>query len=156
LSNVLEYWRPQIQEAHAALPCDARHEYVDKLRILAMDRHAAIAANNLAWLYAENGGNITRPPTSRGWRNLRRLISRRSTTRLAGSITRRISSSRLPLFQQSLEKDPDNALTHYHLVMAYAKMGEDSKAISELKRALSEAEHGRRSAPHAEGTAGLG
>jgi len=27
-------------------------------RLLAMDRHAAIAANNLAWLYAEAGGNI--------------------------------------------------------------------------------------------------
>ena len=42
----------------------------------------------------------------------------------------------VPLILQSLEKDPNNALTHYHLGMAYAKMGEDSKAIVALKRAL--------------------
>ena len=42
----------------------------------------------------------------------------------------------VPLLKQSLEKDPDNALTHYHLGMAYAKAGEDSKAIEELKKAL--------------------
>jgi tetratricopeptide (TPR) repeat protein len=40
------------------------------------------------------------------------------------------------LFRQSLEKDPDNALTNYHLGMAYAKLGEDSKAIASLKHAL--------------------
>ena len=42
----------------------------------------------------------------------------------------------IPLFQQALEKDPENALTHFHLGMAYAKLGEDSKAIASLKRAL--------------------
>jgi tetratricopeptide (TPR) repeat protein len=42
----------------------------------------------------------------------------------------------IPLFQQAPEKDPENALTHFHLGMAYAKVGEDSKAIASLKRAL--------------------
>ena len=42
----------------------------------------------------------------------------------------------VPLFQQALEKDPENALTHFHLGMAYAKLGEDSKAIAAVKRAL--------------------
>ena len=47
-----------------------------------------------------------------------------------------LRADRLAALQQSLDKDPDNALTHYHLGMAYAKAGEDSKAIVELKKAL--------------------
>ena len=47
-----------------------------------------------------------------------------------------LAEQAVPLFQQSLEKDPLNALTHFHLGMTYAKLGEDSKAIASLKKAL--------------------
>jgi tetratricopeptide (TPR) repeat protein len=106
-------------------------------KILAMDRHAAIAANNLAWLYAEGGGNIDQAA------ELAQTAKSQAPDQPAFNDTlgwiyykKDLVEQAVPLFQQSLEKDPDNALTHYHLGMAYAKMGEDSKAISELKKAL--------------------
>jgi tetratricopeptide (TPR) repeat protein len=61
-----------------------------------------------------------------------------------------LAEQSISLFQQALEKDTTNALTHFHLGMAYAKLGEDSKAITALKKALaldpkmSEAEEARR------------
>ena len=42
----------------------------------------------------------------------------------------------VPLLTQAIEKDGDTPLYHYHLGMAYAKQGEDSRAIASLKRAL--------------------
>jgi tetratricopeptide (TPR) repeat protein len=105
--------------------------------VLAMDRHAAIAANNLAWLYAEGGGNIDQAA------ELAQMAKSQAPDQPAFNDTlgwiyykKDLVEQAVPLFQQSLEKDPDNALTHYHLGMAFAKMGEDSKAISELKKAL--------------------
>jgi tetratricopeptide (TPR) repeat protein len=114
---------------------DAKQVYE---KILTMDRHAAIAANNLAWLYAEGGGNIDQAA------ELAQMAKSQAPDQPAFNDTlgwiyykKDLVEQAVPLFQQSLEKDPDNALTHYHLGMAYAKMGEDSKAISELKKALS-------------------
>jgi len=106
-------------------------------RVLEMDRHAAIAANNLAWILAEGGGNLDQATEfaqtakaqapdqpafddTPGWSYYKKNLVEQS----------------IPLFQQALEKDPENALTHFHLGMAYAKLGEDSKAIASLKRAL--------------------
>jgi tetratricopeptide (TPR) repeat protein len=107
-------------------------------RLLAMDRHAAIAANNLAWLYAENGGNLDQAT------DLAQTAKSQAPDQPAFNDTlgwiyykKDLVEQAVPLLQQSLEKDPDNALTHYHLGMAYAKAGEDSKAIVELKKALS-------------------
>jgi len=106
-------------------------------RLLAMDRHASIAANNLAWLYAEGGGNIDQAT------DLAQMAKSQAPDQPAFNDTlgwiyykKDLVEQAVPLLQQSLEKDPDNALTHYHLGMAYAKAGEDSKAIAELKKAL--------------------
>jgi tetratricopeptide (TPR) repeat protein len=106
-------------------------------RILTMDRHAAIAANNLAWLYAEGAGNLDQAA------ELAQMAKSQAPDQPAFNDTlgwiyykKDLVEQAVPLFQQSLEKDPDNALTHYHLGMAYAKIGEDSRAISELKKAL--------------------
>ena len=106
-------------------------------RLLAMDRHAAIAANNLAWLYAENGGNIDQAT------DLAQMAKSQAPEQPAFNDTlgwiyykKDLVEQAVPLFEQSLEKDPDNAMTHYHLGMAFAKAGEDSKAITELKKAL--------------------
>ena len=113
---------------------EATQEYE---KILAMDRHAAIAGNNLAWLYAEGGGNIDQAT------ELAQMAKSQAPDQPAFNDTlgwiyykKDLVEQAVPLFQQSLEKDPDNALTHYHLGMAYAKLGEDSKAITELKKAL--------------------
>lgn len=106
-------------------------------RLLTMDRHASIAANNLAWLYAETGGNIDQAT------DLAQMAKSQAPDQPAFNDTlgwiyykKDLVEQAVPLLQQSLEKDPDNALTHFHLGMAYAKAGEDTKAIEELKKAL--------------------
>jgi len=106
-------------------------------RVLEMDRHAAIAANNLAWLMAEGGGNLDQAT------ELAQSAKSQAPDQPAFNDTlgwiyykKNLAEQSVPLFQQALEKDPENALTHFHLGMAYAKLGEDSKAIAALKRAL--------------------
>jgi tetratricopeptide (TPR) repeat protein len=106
-------------------------------RVLEMDRHAAIAANNLAWMLAEGGGNLDQAT------ELAQAAKSQAPDQPAFNDTlgwifykKNLAEQSVPLFQQALEKDPENALTHFHLGMAYAKLGEDSKAIAALKRAL--------------------
>lgn len=120
-------------------------------RILEIDPHAAVAANNLAWLHAETGGNLDLAT------DLAQMAKSQAPDHPAFNDTlgwifykKNLAEQSIPLFQQALEKDPTNALTHFHLGMAYAKLGEDSKAITALKKALaldpkmSEAEEARK------------
>jgi tetratricopeptide (TPR) repeat protein len=106
-------------------------------RVLDLNPHAAVAANNLAWITAEQGGNLDQAT------DLAQMAKSQAPDQPAFNDTlgwiyfrKNLAQESVPLFRQSLEKDPDNALTNYHLGMAYAKMGEDSKAIVSLKRAL--------------------
>jgi tetratricopeptide (TPR) repeat protein len=115
-------------------PAEAQKAYE---KALELDPHAAIAANNLAWLLAEGGGNLDQAT------ELAQTAKSQAPDQPAFNDTlawiyykKNLAEQAVPLLQQSLEKDPDNALTHYHLGMAYAKLGEDSKAIASLKRAL--------------------
>jgi tetratricopeptide (TPR) repeat protein len=66
-----------------------------------------------------------------------RRLARRSGALEISTSRKNVVEESIPLFPQSLEKDPDNALTQYHLGMAYAKLGEHTKAITALKRSLS-------------------
>jgi tetratricopeptide (TPR) repeat protein len=107
-------------------------------RVLDLNPHAAVAANNLAWITAEQDGNLDQAT------DLAQMAKSQAPDQPAFNDTlgwiyfkKNLPQQSVPLFRQSLEKDPDNALTNYHLGMAYAKLGEDSKAITSLKRALS-------------------
>jgi tetratricopeptide (TPR) repeat protein len=107
-------------------------------RVLDLNPHAAVAANNLAWITAEQGGNLDQAT------DLAQMAKSQAPDQPAFNDTlgwiyfkKNLAQESVPLFRQSLEKDPENALTNYHLGMAYAKLGEDSKAITSLKRALS-------------------
>lgn len=107
-------------------------------RVLDLDPHAAVAANNLAWLTSEQGGNLDQAS------ELAQMAKSQAPDQPAFNDTlgwiyfkKNLAEESIPLFRQSLEKNPDNALTHYHLGMAYAKLGEDAKAITALKRSLS-------------------
>ena len=42
----------------------------------------------------------------------------------------------IPRFQQSIERDPRNAVYHFHLGLAYAASGESAKARDSLEHAL--------------------
>jgi tetratricopeptide (TPR) repeat protein len=105
--------------------------------VLAIDSRAAVAANNLAWMYAEEGGDLdvalklaqtaasTVPDVPELMDTLGWVYYKRDRAELA-----------VPLFQRSVEKAPSNASYHYHLGLAFLKTGEISKAQASLQRAL--------------------
>jgi tetratricopeptide (TPR) repeat protein len=105
---------------------------------LAIDPRAAIAANNLAWLYAESDERMDRahrlaqiayeqlpdvPEVSHtlGW-----ILYKRGLASLA-----------IPPLQRSAEKRPDNATYQFHLGLAYAAAKDLTRARHALERALS-------------------
>ncbi len=113
---------------------EARRRYE---RILEIDPQAAIAANNLAWLYAEAGGNLDLA-TDLAQRAKSQVPDQPAFNDTLGWIyyKKDLLEQAVPLFTQAIEKDGETPLYHYHLGLAYAKQGEDSRAIASLKRAL--------------------
>jgi Tfp pilus assembly protein PilF len=107
-------------------------------RAFALDpKRAAPAANNLAWLYAENGENLDRalelaqaarselssdsaPLDTLGWVYLKKGVTSQAET----------------FIRQAIDLDPNNPLYHYHLGIIYAQKGEDANARKSLQRAL--------------------
>jgi tetratricopeptide (TPR) repeat protein len=114
---------------------DAQKKYE---RALEVDPRAAVAANNLAWIYAENGGNL----------DLALQLAQTAKTQLPdqpevndtlGWIYHKKGLSSLAVMPllQSIQKDPKNPIYHYHLGLAYAGSGEKDKARVSLQKALS-------------------
>ncbi|MCC7009082.1 MAG: tetratricopeptide repeat protein [Acidobacteria bacterium] len=106
-------------------------------RALKINGRAAAAANNLAWMYAEQGRNleaavelaqIARGELPRqaevidtlGWAYLRKGLIAQAVRTL----------------QDAVNQAPDVALYHYHLGLAYAQTGEDARARISLQQAL--------------------
>jgi tetratricopeptide (TPR) repeat protein len=107
-------------------------------KIVSLDRRAPVAANNLAYLYAEDGTNLdvalnlvqsakaASPDDpdvddTLGW-----VYHKRGLSALAVEPLRR-----------SIAKDPKNALYHFHLGMVYVKNGDAANAKTMLQRAVS-------------------
>jgi tetratricopeptide (TPR) repeat protein len=104
--------------------------------IVARDPRAGVAANNLAWMYAEDGrlddglrlarvasDQLRRRPEGEdtlGWIQLRK-----------GFVGDAIAS-----FSRAVERNPKNPVYHYHLGLAYLKNGDKERGRSELQRAL--------------------
>jgi tetratricopeptide (TPR) repeat protein len=106
-------------------------------KVLTIDPHAPIAANNLAWYYADSGGNL----------DLALQLAQTAKAQVPDEpefndtlgwvyYKQDILDQSIPLFLQAIDKDPTNAQFQYHLGMAYAKQGEDTKAIAALRKAL--------------------
>jgi putative PEP-CTERM system TPR-repeat lipoprotein len=106
-------------------------------KALAIDPRSPVVAANLAWLYAEQGGDLDealrlgllaksqlpeRPEIddTLGWVYYKR-----------GNIARAI-----PLLEQSVNRDPQRAVYQYHLGLAYAKAGDTANARAALQLAL--------------------
>ncbi len=107
-------------------------------KALAVDSGAPVAANNLAWLTAEEGGNL----------DVALQLAQAAKSRMPNSpevddtlgwvyYKKGLNTLAIGSFQASIEKDSKNPLYHYHLGLAYAKNGDKDKARDSLKLALS-------------------
>jgi tetratricopeptide (TPR) repeat protein len=112
----------------------ARVHYQEALKI---DNDLVEANNNLAWIIAENAGNLddalkyaqkardsmpdsTNVADTLGWVYYKRAAYR----------------SAINLFEECIRKDARNATFHYHLGMSYSKTGDQSKAKQILLTAI--------------------
>jgi len=121
-----------IQEARGNTAA-ARTEYE---QALAKNPSAGVAANNLAWLYAEDGrldealalatdaqstlGNRPEAIDTLGWVYLKRGESRSAIT----------------TFERAIAQAPKKSTYHYHLGLAHAQAGERGAAAAALHKAL--------------------
>ena len=112
----------------------ARREYETALKV---DPNFIPAANNLAWLYAERGGNIDRALA------LAQLAKEKypddpSISDTLGWVYYKKNAyiKAVSLLRESAEKLPRNPIVRFHLGMAYAKTGEKGLARKELAESL--------------------
>ncbi|HSL21168.1 MAG TPA: tetratricopeptide repeat protein [Vicinamibacterales bacterium] len=106
-------------------------------RALQADARAAVAANNLAWIYAESGeqldtalhlaqvakrelGEVPEVLDTLGWVYLKKNLP----------------TIAIPLFEQNVRRDPGNAGYQHHLGLAYASAGDVARARGALQRAV--------------------
>jgi putative PEP-CTERM system TPR-repeat lipoprotein len=106
-------------------------------RAVSLDSHAAVAANNLAWLYAESNENLERavmlavsasqvmPESPEVLDTLGWVYVKNNLPTLA-----------VPPLVRAVEKNPGNPTYSYHLGLAYEKAGDHSQSRRSLEKAL--------------------
>jgi tetratricopeptide (TPR) repeat protein len=112
----------------------ARNRYK---QALALDRDAAVAANNLAWIYAEAGEALDEA-LSLAQRAAARLPESPQVNDTLGWVyyKRNMPALAVDALKRSTAKDPKNAGYHYHLGLAYAQAGDSTRARESLTTAL--------------------
>jgi tetratricopeptide (TPR) repeat protein len=106
-------------------------------RAVAADPGAAVAANNLAWIYAESDERLDQA--------LR--LAQAAAEALPGSpevldtlgwayYRNNLPAMAVPPLIRCLEREPAKAVCHYHLGLAYASTGDADRAVEALERAL--------------------
>jgi tetratricopeptide (TPR) repeat protein len=115
-------------------PLEARKRYE---QALSFDPDMPVAANNLAWMYAETGENLDLA-LELAQRAARRLPDHPAVQDTLGWIyyKKGLASLAAPAFQKAIEKEPKNPLFHLHLALAHAKAGDASKARVALQHAI--------------------
>ena len=112
----------------------AKRRYTE---LLNLQPRAAVASNNLAWIYADEKQNLDAaldlaertterlPEYAEGWDTLGWVYSQKQLPLLA-----------IAPFEKAVAKDPTNAVFHYHLGVALAEAGDHEKAKESLQMAL--------------------
>jgi tetratricopeptide (TPR) repeat protein len=113
---------------------EARDRFV---RALELDPDAPVAANNLAWLYAESGDDIDLA-LDLALRALGKLSDRPEVNDTVGWVhyKKGLAPEAILYFQKSIQRDANNSLYHYHLGLAYVKSGDVSRGRQAMERAL--------------------
>jgi tetratricopeptide (TPR) repeat protein len=113
---------------------DAQAQYE---RVLARSPQSAIAANNLAWLYAHRGGNLD-VALGLAQTAAQQMPDRPEINDTLGWIyyKKDLPGQAIAVLERSVELDSTSPLYHYHLGLAYAKSGDRQLAAQWLERAL--------------------
>jgi tetratricopeptide (TPR) repeat protein len=113
---------------------DAKKRYED---ILAANPRSTVAANNLAWMYAEEGVKLDEAL------RLAQMAAAELAQNAAAQDTlgwvyykRELPALAIPAFEKSAELDPMNPLYQYHLALALQKSGDSVRARGAVQRAL--------------------
>jgi len=124
----------------SALILQAQNKLTDAQKayeqIVAESPEAFVAANNLAWLYAERGNldvALGFAQTAMG-----RAPNRPEVNDTLGWIyyKKDLLGHAIPAFERSIEQDPTNPVYCYHLGLAYLKSGERARGKALLEQAL--------------------
>jgi putative PEP-CTERM system TPR-repeat lipoprotein len=115
-------------------PLEARKRYE---MALAIDPEAPVAANNLAWMYAESGGNLD-VALQLALSASRRMPDHPAIQDTLGWIyyKRGLPALAVEPFRKSIDRDPNNPVYRFHLGLAYAKLGDSPNARQALQQAL--------------------
>jgi predicted Zn-dependent protease len=120
---------------------DAQQRYE---AIVGRDRHAAVAANNLAWIYAERGLNLdTALELARTARD--ELPESPEVADTLGFIylQKNLPEMAIPLLRESTMRRPAHAGSRLRLGLAYAQTGDRAAARRELERVIAAKGDGR-------------
>ncbi|MCB1822794.1 MAG: tetratricopeptide repeat protein, partial [Candidatus Competibacteraceae bacterium] len=113
---------------------EARQRYEQALKV---NPRAAVAANNLAWMMAESGQDLS--VALQHARRAQEVLPQHPTiSDTVGWIYYRQDNTPLAIreFSRSIGQDPRNPIYHYHLGLAYLKAGEKERARESFQQAL--------------------
>jgi tetratricopeptide (TPR) repeat protein len=106
-------------------------------KALSMDSKSAVAANNLAWIYAEGAGNLD---VALGLAQTAKsqLPNSHEVSDTLGWVyyKKGLPSLAVPIFRESVDMSPKNAVYRYHLGLAYAQSGNKEEARKAFEQAL--------------------
>jgi len=105
--------------------------------VLAIDARSVVAANNLAYLYAETGENLDRA-LSLAQTAVEQAPENPDVQDTLGWVyyQKQLPDLAIRAFEQSIAKNPNNPLYHYHLGLASVRMGDYGRARRSLETAL--------------------
>lgn len=106
-------------------------------RALKVNPNFIPAANNLAYIYADHGGNID-VALNLAQKAKERMPEDANISDTLGWIyyKKNVYSMAVSYLKESVEKNPNQSVPHYHLGMAYFKNGNKNLAKQELAEAL--------------------
>jgi tetratricopeptide (TPR) repeat protein len=98
-------------------------------QVLKLDPNAGLAANNLAWMYAEGGGNLD-VALQLAQTAKRQLPDLPQVNDTLGWVyyKKDLAELAIPVFESNVRTSPKDPTYRYHLGLAYAKSGQVSKA----------------------------
>jgi len=106
-------------------------------QVLRLDPNQAIALNNLAYMLAENGGDLDQALTmAQKAKQQRPNDEDVSDTLGLVYIRKNLPDSAIAVFRDLTQKNPQRATFHYHLAMALFQKGDKSEAKRECEAAL--------------------